>query len=154
MQYNYGLDIKELEKRTHKDYFVTKKMLDVNAPEYENLAEGDKIALSYLVKAARDIYIGRGQSNQIHFQNIVVSSTHARLVKEGTSWIIYDEKSTNGIYVNNNRISGSMTLHAGDIIYIMGLKIIIGNGFSARECFDRKHIAFIEHGIGVLFAIE
>ncbi|MBR3605717.1 MAG: hypothetical protein IKL52_06790, partial [Candidatus Gastranaerophilales bacterium] len=55
MQYNYGLDIKELEKRTHKDYLVTKKMLDVNAPEYEALAQGDKIALSYLVKAARII---------------------------------------------------------------------------------------------------
>ncbi len=55
MQYNYGLDIKELEKRTHKDYLVTKKMLDVNAVEYSQLAQGDKIALSYLVKAARII---------------------------------------------------------------------------------------------------
>lgn len=55
MQYNYGLDIKELEKRTHKDYLATKKMLDVDAPEYVALAEGDKIALKYLVKAARII---------------------------------------------------------------------------------------------------
>ena len=55
MQYNYGLDIKELEKRTHKDYLVTKKMLDCDAPEYQNLQEGDKIALSYLVKAGRII---------------------------------------------------------------------------------------------------
>ncbi|MBR5303226.1 MAG: hypothetical protein IKU37_00175 [Candidatus Gastranaerophilales bacterium] len=55
MQYNYGLDIKELEKRVHKDYLVTKKMLDVDAPEYIALAEGDKIALKYLVKAARII---------------------------------------------------------------------------------------------------
>ena len=99
----------------------------------EPVTEDRKQYTKYLVKAARDIYIGRGQSNQIHFQNIVVSSTHARLVKEGTSWVIYDEKSTNGIYVNNNRISGSMTLHAGDIIYIMGLKIIIGNGFWAMN---------------------
>ena len=55
MQYNYGLDIKELEKRTHKDYLVTKKMLDVDASEYAALAEGDKIALKYLIKAARII---------------------------------------------------------------------------------------------------
>lgn len=55
MNYEYGLDIKELEKRTHKDYLVTKKMLDINAPEYQNLQEGDKIALSHLVKAARII---------------------------------------------------------------------------------------------------
>lgn len=55
MKYEYGLDIKELEKRTHKDYLVTKKMLDVDAPEFLNLQEGDKMALSYLVKAARII---------------------------------------------------------------------------------------------------
>ena len=55
MNYEYGLDIKELEKRTHKDYLVTKKMLDVDSLEYQNLQEGDKIALSHLVKAARII---------------------------------------------------------------------------------------------------
>ena len=55
MKYEYGLDIKELEKRTHKDYLVTKKMLDVDAIEFKNLKEGDKIALSYLVKSARII---------------------------------------------------------------------------------------------------
>lgn len=55
MKYEYGLDIKELEKRTHKDYLVTKKMLDCDAKEYLALQEGDKIALKYLVKAARII---------------------------------------------------------------------------------------------------
>ena len=55
MKYNYGLSLKELEKRTSKDYLVTKKMLDVDAPEFNNLKEGDKAALVYLVKAARII---------------------------------------------------------------------------------------------------
>ncbi len=55
MKYNFGLDIEELEKRTSKDYLVTKKMLDVDAPEFESLKDGDKKALSYLVKAARII---------------------------------------------------------------------------------------------------
>ena len=47
---NYSLE--ELKKRTHKDYLATKKMLDVDAPEYLNLADGDKKALKNLVKAA------------------------------------------------------------------------------------------------------
>jgi len=47
---NYSLD--ELKKRTHKDYLATKKMLAIDAPEYANLADGDKEALKYLVKAA------------------------------------------------------------------------------------------------------
>ena len=50
--YELNLDIEELKKRTHKDYLTTKKMLTVDAPEYLNLAEGDKIALKHLVKAA------------------------------------------------------------------------------------------------------
>ena len=55
MKYEYGLDIAELEKRTSKDYLVTKKMLDVDSIEFLNLKDGDKKALSYLVKAARII---------------------------------------------------------------------------------------------------
>lgn len=47
---NYSLE--ELKKRTDKEYLSTKKMLDVDAPEYLNLAEGDKKALKNLVKVA------------------------------------------------------------------------------------------------------
>ena len=43
----------ELEKRTHKDYLTTKKMLTIDCEEYANLAEGDKKALKHLVKAAK-----------------------------------------------------------------------------------------------------
>ena len=50
--YELNLSHEELEKRTHKDYLTTKKMLAVDAPEYENLADGDKEALKHLVKAA------------------------------------------------------------------------------------------------------
>lgn len=51
-KYELNLSTEELKKRTHKDYLTTKKMLDENAPEYTELAEGDKIALKHLVKAA------------------------------------------------------------------------------------------------------
>lgn len=43
-------------------------------------------------------------------------------------WTIQDNNSTNGTYVNNTRI-GLDTLVPGDTIYIMGLRIIIGNDF-------------------------
>ena len=51
MDYELNLSIEELEKRTHKDYLATKKMLEPDAIEYTSLAEGDKEALKYLVKA-------------------------------------------------------------------------------------------------------
>lgn len=50
--YELNLSMEELEKRTHKDYLTTKKMLAVDAPEYLELEEGNKEALKHLVKAA------------------------------------------------------------------------------------------------------
>lgn len=50
--FKLGLTTEELEKRTHKDYLTTKKMLAVDAPEYQALADGDKEALKHLTKAA------------------------------------------------------------------------------------------------------
>ena len=52
-EYEFNLSMEELEKRTHKDYLTTKKMLAVDAPEYLELADGDKEALKHLVKSAR-----------------------------------------------------------------------------------------------------
>lgn len=51
-EFQIGLSYEELEKRTHKDYLTTKKMLEVGCTEFENLADGDKQALKHLVKAA------------------------------------------------------------------------------------------------------
>ena len=54
-QYELNLSQKELEKRTHKDYLVTKKFLKADAPEYLALEQGDKKALKHLCKAAEII---------------------------------------------------------------------------------------------------
>ncbi|MBR1775738.1 hypothetical protein IJ750_01520 [bacterium] len=50
--FELNLSHEELEKRTHKDYLTTKKMLAIDAPEYNALSDGDKEALKHLVKAA------------------------------------------------------------------------------------------------------
>ena len=50
--YTLNLSVEELEKRTHKDYLMTKKFLKADAPEYMALADGDKEALKHLVRAA------------------------------------------------------------------------------------------------------
>ena len=54
-EFELGLSREELEKRTHKDYLTTKKMLDVDAPEYLALSDGDKEALKHLTRAAARI---------------------------------------------------------------------------------------------------
>ena len=50
--YELNLSREELEKRTHKDYLTTKKMLVPDSPEYLALSHGDKEALKHLVRAA------------------------------------------------------------------------------------------------------
>lgn len=72
MKFEIGLSQEELKKRTHKDYLATKKMLEVNAPEYEALTEGDKQALKHLVKAAYaldDVYLKQDSIKNIPFRD-------------------------------------------------------------------------------------
>ena len=52
-KFEIGLSRDELEKRTHKDYLTTKKMLSPDAPEYKELSDGDKESLKHLTKAAK-----------------------------------------------------------------------------------------------------
>ncbi len=51
-KFELNLSLEELQKRTHKDYLVTKKFLTPESEEYLNLNDGDKKALAHLVKAA------------------------------------------------------------------------------------------------------
>lgn len=51
-QFEFNLPMEELKMRTDKEHLMTKKMLKADAPEYLELADGDKKALKHLVKAA------------------------------------------------------------------------------------------------------
>lgn len=74
--------------------------------------------------------IGRNNSNNLYFSNHFVSGNHAQLVFDGRNWAVYDRQSTNGTYVNGYRVEGT-NLCPGDMIYIMGLKIVVGSNFFA-----------------------
>ncbi len=87
----------------------------------------------YTIHGEKDIYIGRSERNSICICNIAVSAIHARLLKEGDKWVIYDHCSRNGIYVNNRRVHGACLLKPGDMVYIMGFRIIVGKGFLAMN---------------------
>ena len=73
-QYELNLSMEELEKRTHKDYLTTKKMLEPDAIEYTSLAEGDKEALKHLVKAGAILEVINKQLDSCHnlpFENFL-----------------------------------------------------------------------------------
>lgn len=80
------------------------------------------------VPSSVEITIGRNENNTICYVNKFVSGRHVVIRKNGDSWAIEDMNSTNGTYVNNKRIN-LKSLLPGDVVSIMGLRIVIGGDF-------------------------
>ncbi|HBZ53017.1 MAG TPA: type VII secretion protein EssC [Eubacterium sp.] len=95
-----------------------------------HLSDDRQIFHKYYVKNNIDISIGRTKDNDIIYDNKYVSSDHAKLSFYENNWVLSDNNSTNGTFVNDERIS-TVQLNPGDMIYIMGLRIIIGSDFVA-----------------------
>ena len=107
--FELNLTMEELEKRTHKDYLMTKKMLKADAPEYLELAEGDKKALKHLVKAA---YILEKINMQIDcHHNLEFKAFLEEEIKKGNKQaeltkILFDaQKGMNAIDTMSNKIN-------------------------------------------------
>lgn len=83
-----------------------------------------------VIRGTDTLNIGRTNDNNICYENRFVSSRHAKLTYNGRSWSVLDQDSTNGTYVNGYRVD-SKNLAAGDYIYIMGLRIVVGHNFIA-----------------------
>lgn len=107
--FELNLTMEELEKRTHKDYLMTKKMLKADAPEYFQLADGDKEALKHLVKAA---YILEKINMQIDcHHNLEFKAFLEEEIKKGNKQaeltkILFDaQKGMNAIDTMSNKIN-------------------------------------------------
>ena len=108
-EFDFYLSMEELEKRTSKDYLMTKKMLKADAPEYLELAEGDKTALTHLVKAA---YILEKINMQIDcHHNLEFKAFLEEEIKKGNKQaeltkILFDaQKGMNAIDTMSNKIN-------------------------------------------------
>ncbi|GFN30948.1 type VII secretion protein EssC [Paenibacillus xylaniclasticus] len=74
------------------------------------------------------LVIGRAEDCDIQFASRFVSSRHAELQITNGQLTIIDLGSANGTFVNGSRIQRK-SLMPGDVIYLIGLKIIVGQGF-------------------------
>ncbi|HNB54634.1 MAG TPA: FHA domain-containing protein, partial [Anaerolineales bacterium] len=65
-----------------------------------------------------EMHIGRDISNEIVINDAEVSRKHVRIVIQAGEVIIEDLGSTNGTFVNEQRLSGPYTLVAGDTLQL------------------------------------
>lgn len=90
--------------------------------------EKDNIFLPYYIEKHTDIHIGRLPNCDICYPNPFVSRDHAMLHWENNNWYIVDMGSKNGVFLNGISVKNAR-VEVGDVLYIMGLYIIIGAGF-------------------------
>lgn len=103
----------------------------------ENATSDRKNFTKLILPFKGTIRIGRDERNDIVFSNAFVSSVHSEISFNGNNIIIRDNSSGNGTFVNEKRISKAR-LHPGDVVFIMGLKIIIGKGYISFNNPDRR----------------
>lgn len=63
-----------------------------------------------------EIFIGRDLSNDIVINDPEISRRHARLYIQGSSYVLEDLGSTNGTFVNGQRLAGPAILRPGDAV--------------------------------------
>ncbi len=84
----------------------------------------------YIVNNNTIIKIGSNSDSDIITNSRYISKSQAILSLESNVWTIKDDNSSNGTYVNGKMIS-EKKLNYGDLIFIMGINIIVGKNLIA-----------------------
>ena len=63
------------------------------------------------------VTIGRNKNNDVHIDNLGISKKHARIVKKQDGYVLEDLNSTNGTWLNNEKIT-SAVLSGKDVVTI------------------------------------
>jgi DNA segregation ATPase FtsK/SpoIIIE, S-DNA-T family len=72
----------------------------------------------------KEITIGKNSECNIVYQAQFIKDIHAKLVFDNVKYTLVNS-SGSGIYVNNKPVLNSIKIFSGDVIFILGLKIII-----------------------------
>lgn len=83
----------------------------------------------------QELTIGREESCDITLSHVSVSKCHAKIVHKNDGWYIVDSGSTNGVIINNKRVSGKEKLHEKDVIAITNSKLIFTSATLSYCCY-------------------
>lgn len=74
--------------------------------------------------AGEQLTIGRDSTNGVAINDAEVSRKHSSLMFQGGKYVIDDLGSTNGTFVNGQRLAGPVVLKAGDVVSL-GEQIVL-----------------------------
>lgn len=63
-----------------------------------------------------EVFLGRDLNNDIVINDPEISRRHSRLFLQGNSYVLEDMGSTNGTFVNGQRLMGPHVLRPGDVV--------------------------------------
>ena len=73
--------------------------------------------------------VGSEKGNRIVCVNQLIDGIHFKIYQKDNNWYIEDNNTRHGTFVNNNIVNGTYRLFYGDIIFVMGFKLMFFNGF-------------------------
>ena len=79
-----------------------------------------------------EIIIGRSPSADIQIDNLAVSKYHARLIKQKDQYTVEDLKSTNGTFLNDEKITRAILKH-NDIVTVGKHTLVIHYNNETRK---------------------
>ena len=85
-----------------------------------------------------EINIGRTGNHDILMGNNAISANHASFFTAQAGWAIVDHNSTNGVFVNNTRITQPKYLYLGDCVRITNVHFFfLGDSIIMQTCDER-----------------
>lgn len=119
---------------SYESFIYDGALLKISVDERSYILFAEKVQKERLVFHNYNVYpeieitIGSHPDNDIYYKGPYVSRHHAVLRRQGGSWLLSCKDSIYGAYVNGEKKSYA-NLKLGDVVYLMGLRIIIGVSF-------------------------
>ena len=95
-----------------------------------------------------EVLIGRSSKNNIVLKDITVSRKHAIIKKQNGNWVIYDNNSSNGVFLNGEKVEDNTILQDNDVIKITDTILVYFNNRllynTTKKSGEDIHIDIIE----------
>lgn len=81
------------------------------------------------IKGDGEFSVGRADANQIIYKSEFINNQHAVIKYQDNTWSLKNLDTNFGTYVNGKVVMDSQNLNIGDVLFLMGLKVIIMKDF-------------------------